>query len=51
MVQQGQVFKLKARGVDGRPLWAGGGDGGSDDGRRRDRRRAYVALLSQPLLK
>lgn len=22
MVQQGQVFKLRARGVDGRPLWA-----------------------------
>lgn len=22
MVQQGQVFKLKARGTDGRPLWA-----------------------------
>lgn len=22
MVQQGQVFKLKARGADGRPLWA-----------------------------
>jgi hypothetical protein len=22
MVQQGQVFKLKARGMDGRPLWA-----------------------------
>ena len=22
MIQQGQVFKLKARGADGRPLWA-----------------------------
>lgn len=22
MTQQGQVFKLKARGADGRPLWA-----------------------------
>jgi len=22
MVQQGQVFKLKARGIDGQPLWA-----------------------------
>jgi hypothetical protein len=22
MIQQGQVFKLKAKGVDGQPLWA-----------------------------
>jgi hypothetical protein len=22
VIQQGQVFKLKARGADGRPLWA-----------------------------
>jgi hypothetical protein len=22
VIQQGQVFKLKARGTDGRPLWA-----------------------------
>jgi hypothetical protein len=22
MIQQGQVFKLKGKGVDGRPLWA-----------------------------
>jgi hypothetical protein len=29
MVQQGQVFKLKTKGADGKPLWACKGERGS----------------------